>query len=175
MLPLVVQARGTQVLHASAVAGRNGVIAMCGLSGVGKSTLAARLVERGLRAVADDAVPYTVEGNQVLTHSLPFVLRPRGLPPAPLHVPPAEKQRLQAIVILRPHATGDPVLTAMRPAAALGALMPHAYCFSLDEGKQELVSSYSRLVSLLTVYTLQYPHDPSAVGSTADVLEELVS
>src|SRR6266480_4230280 len=37
VLPLVLQARGTQVLHASAVAGPDGAVALCGASTSGKS------------------------------------------------------------------------------------------------------------------------------------------
>src|SRR5512134_3155557 len=45
-LPLVLQARGSEVLHASAVLGPRGVVALCGASGSGKSTLAYALGRR---------------------------------------------------------------------------------------------------------------------------------
>jgi len=57
----------------------------------------------------------------------------------------------------------------------LERLLPHAYCFSLDEAKHELVDTYASLVSQVPVYELHYPHDPVAVDSTAGVLEELLA
>jgi len=48
------QQRGLLPLHASAVAGKSGVVAFLANSGHGKSTLAAHLVLRGFRVIADD-------------------------------------------------------------------------------------------------------------------------
>src|SRR5580700_2271334 len=48
------QQRGLLPLHASAVAGKSGVVAFLANSGEGKSTLAAHLAQRGFRVIADD-------------------------------------------------------------------------------------------------------------------------
>ena len=48
------QQRGLLPLHASAVAGKSGVVAFLARSGQGKSTLAAHLAQRGFRVLADD-------------------------------------------------------------------------------------------------------------------------
>jgi hypothetical protein len=48
------QQRGLLPLHASAIAGRSGVVAFLANSGQGKSTLAAHLARRGFRVLADD-------------------------------------------------------------------------------------------------------------------------
>jgi hypothetical protein len=48
------QQRGLLPLHASAVAGKAGVVAFLANSGQGKSTLAAHLAQRGFRVIADD-------------------------------------------------------------------------------------------------------------------------
>jgi len=48
------QQRGLLPLHASAIAGKSGVVAFLGNSGQGKSTLAANLAQRGFRVLADD-------------------------------------------------------------------------------------------------------------------------
>ncbi len=56
VLPLILPALGTEVLHASAVVGARGVAAFCGVSGTGKSTLAVALARRGYAIWADDAV-----------------------------------------------------------------------------------------------------------------------
>jgi hypothetical protein len=55
-LPFAAVLRGLEVLHASAVAGPRGAIAIAGASGAGKTTLALHLVERGARFLADDVV-----------------------------------------------------------------------------------------------------------------------
>jgi hypothetical protein len=54
MFVVLCQQRGLLPLHASAVAGKSGVVAFLANSGQGKSTLAAHLVERGFRVIADD-------------------------------------------------------------------------------------------------------------------------
>jgi hypothetical protein len=48
------QQRGLLPLHASAIAGKSGVVAFLANSGHGKSTLAAHLAQRGFRVLADD-------------------------------------------------------------------------------------------------------------------------
>ena len=48
------QQRGWLPLHASAVSGSHGAAAFLGRSGMGKSSLAAHLAERGFRVLADD-------------------------------------------------------------------------------------------------------------------------
>jgi hypothetical protein len=48
------QQRGLLPLHASAIAGKSGVVAFLANSGQGKSTLAAHLAQRGFRVLADD-------------------------------------------------------------------------------------------------------------------------
>jgi hypothetical protein len=48
------QQRGLLPLHASAIAGKSGVVAFLGNSGQGKSTLAAHLAQRGFRVLSDD-------------------------------------------------------------------------------------------------------------------------
>jgi hypothetical protein len=59
VLPLLVAAPDRVALHASAVAGPDGVIAFVGPGGSGKSTLAAACVSRGWRLVTDDVLVVT--------------------------------------------------------------------------------------------------------------------
>ena len=47
VLPLVMQLRGYEVLHASAVSTPAGLVVLCGVSGAGKSTFASALSARG--------------------------------------------------------------------------------------------------------------------------------
>ncbi len=64
--------RGQLVLHASAVAGDQGVVAFIGESGWGKSTIAASLHACGARLVADDLVVIDqVDGQHIVYPGLP--------------------------------------------------------------------------------------------------------
>src|SRR5262245_52695473 len=55
-LPLVLHARGHEVLHASAALMPRGIVALCGPSQSGKSTIAYGLDRRGHALWADDAL-----------------------------------------------------------------------------------------------------------------------
>jgi len=56
IIPLLLSRRESIVLHASAVLTTHGVIAFAGKSGQGKSTLAARLAQKGCALVSDDCL-----------------------------------------------------------------------------------------------------------------------
>lgn len=56
VLPRVLSHRGRLVLHASAVVGPRGAIAILGRGGAGKSTLAAACLQDGVDVVADDCL-----------------------------------------------------------------------------------------------------------------------
>jgi hypothetical protein len=56
VLALIVNLRGREAIHATAVATRNGVCAFTGLAGSGKSTLAASFVLAGYPLVCDDCL-----------------------------------------------------------------------------------------------------------------------
>ena len=79
VLPRILHLRGTTCLHASAVAGEDGVVAFVGPSGAGKSTLAAALVSRGWSLVSDDVLPLR------LGRTRDEVLAGPGLPELRLH------------------------------------------------------------------------------------------
>src|SRR5215210_1124482 len=74
-LPLILHVRGQEVMHASGVLGRAGVVALCAVSGTGKSTLAYALARRGHPLWADDAVPFLVSDKGMSSFRLPFTLR----------------------------------------------------------------------------------------------------
>jgi hypothetical protein len=63
VLPLVLSQRGALVLHASAVAIPQGVLAFVGETGRGKSTLAASLCQRGCNLVTDDYLVLRERGS----------------------------------------------------------------------------------------------------------------
>src|SRR5262249_9663873 len=157
-------ARGMQVLHASAVAGATGIVAFCGTSGAGKSTLAGALEQRGHELVADDALPFAFATDAAIAYPLSFALRLRPGGAALLGadtrrivqpvVPPAP---LRAIVLLE-EGEGTVALADAGDAATVGELLPHLYCFALDEGKEALVADTFELVRSVPVLRLAYPH-----------------
>jgi hypothetical protein len=71
VLPLAAALCGRELFHASAVALEGGAIAFVGLSGAGKSSVAAHLVARGALLVTDDVLALTVEprADGVRAHS----------------------------------------------------------------------------------------------------------
>ena len=70
--PIILQALGRQAIHASAVLGRGGVLAFCGVGHSGKSTLAFAMARIGYRQVADDALVLERLESTVSARLLPF-------------------------------------------------------------------------------------------------------
>jgi len=63
VIPLVINLKGGEALHASAVLTPQGVVAFAGLTGSGKSTVAGSFLQSGYPLLSDDCVPL-VEQNQ---------------------------------------------------------------------------------------------------------------
>ncbi len=72
ILPLVLQTRGVEVLHASAVRLPQGVLALCADSETGKSTLAYALHQRGYPQWADDTLAWQPAAAGIVALPLPF-------------------------------------------------------------------------------------------------------
>src|SRR5829696_6052636 len=77
VLPMALQVRGLEVLHASAVLTPRGVVALCAVSGTGKSTVAFGLSQRGWPLWADDAVVFETSESGARAIPLPFGTRLR--------------------------------------------------------------------------------------------------
>jgi len=65
VLPLVVNLRGGEALHASAVLTSHGVVAFAGPAGSGKSTVAGSLVKEGFPFVSDDCLTLSRKGLDI--------------------------------------------------------------------------------------------------------------
>jgi hypothetical protein len=59
---------GREALHAATVVVGEGAVALAGASGMGKSTLAAALLERGARLLSDDVTVVEAAGDRVLAY-----------------------------------------------------------------------------------------------------------
>ena len=188
-LPLVVQARGGEVLHASGVLMPRGVVALCGASKSGKSTIAYGLHRRGYRLWADDAVALEVTGPAITALPLPFDVRlrpataalfglgegaarlagpgdssePVGRAPAPL----------EAVCILGRGAAGSAILAPLKASEAYPALLANAHCFSLEDParKRLMLDRYLSLVARVPVVALAVPDGLEGLAAILDALE----
>jgi hypothetical protein len=192
VIPLALQVRGFEALHASAISSVTGTAAFCGVSGVGKSTLAFALSRRGYRHWADDAVVFTMEGTSALAVPIPFTSRLRA--PAMLHFGTRPERRspsppvpadgtspvpLTSICILeRWESASAPApirLERLSASTALAALLEHAYCFTLEDQKrkQETLQHYLELVANVPIYRLTFVPDLKYLSQVQDEVERL--
>jgi hypothetical protein len=90
VLPLAAALRGLEILHASAVEMAGRAVAFLGSSGVGKTTLATRIVARGARLVTDDVLAVDVANGAVRAYRGGAVAR---VDPRELRAMTAEERR----------------------------------------------------------------------------------
>jgi hypothetical protein len=189
VLPMMLPALGTEVLHASAVIAPGGVAAFCGVSGTGKSTVAMGLARRGLAIWADDAVAIDTSGPRPRTIPLPFEVRLRpasarffgagGGLAACARVAPASAGPLPLAVIcvLRrtPAATGVAV-ERLDAASACVAALAHAYCFSLEDRQQKrrMIMHYLQLTGRVPTYEICFRPGLEHLSILLDALEAVV-
>jgi hypothetical protein len=170
VLPMAVQAAGLEVVHASAVRAAGGVLALCGVSETGKSTLACALARRGHPLWADDTVAFDATGEVPVAVALPFRLRLRpaaaaffggGSGPA-VPAGPGARAPLRAFYLLERVADaeldGDAEALPVPPARAFPALLSHAYCLSLrDPGRtRRMVLAYLAATRRIPVFRLRF-------------------
>jgi hypothetical protein len=186
-LPFMLQAEGYEAIHASAVqiASGGGVVAFAGFSGAGKTTVAFGLGRRGHGIWADDAVvfsrpdaPSSVLASPRLPHAVNLRLESRRFfdvePGADLPVEAAgpEEDRLAAVVVLAPNTNSTSGVTRLSLAAGLTAILPHAYCFFADRGReQRTLTAYLDLVARIPVIQFQFPRGFVEFDAALDVLE----
>lgn len=174
VVPLALQVRGLEVLHASAVEMYGGVVALCAVKETGKSTLAYALGERGYPVWADDAVAVVPSEIPARVLPLPFTLRLRPASAAffgrePRHSPQpvvrtgsigarAASMPLKAVCVLqRKEDLPDsrPVhVQRLHAADAFAGVLAHAYCFTLEDPtrKQRMMQQYLDLVGCVPVF-----------------------
>ena len=173
VLPFALAAAGQEVLHASGVAGKHGVVALCGDSGTGKTTLAMALATRGHQLWADDAVAFDASTTPVRALPLPFAMNVRPAS-AEFFYGRAESHRViglhhthepkpMAAVVMANRDEGDrlaaPALVErLDPASALPLALHHGYCFDPDdqERRQGMIDAYLDLVTRVPIYQLEF-------------------
>jgi hypothetical protein len=165
--PIILQAVGWQALHASAVVVNDGVVALCGRSGSGKSTIAYALGRR-YDQWADDGVIMRRSDDGVVTRRVPFT--PRLRPESQVLAGPRRQtvdagqtifeRPLAAVVVLKQ----DPALhvnveSRTLPATeAFQALVTHAHCFDADnpEHRKQFADDYLAFAGMLAVSEVTY-------------------
>jgi hypothetical protein len=190
VLPLILPALGTSVLHASAVLRHGGVVALCGASGTGKSTIALALVRRGYDLWADDAVAVDTARPRPMAIPLPFA--PRLHPDAVQVLGDADKQThsrpdshenveaapLALLCILQraPDMAQAIAIERLNPASACKAALSHAYCFSVKDPvhKRQTVESYLALTARVPVYELRFRPGFEHLPAVLDAIEYLM-
>jgi hypothetical protein len=195
VLPLIQQARRGQVLHASGVRTTSGVVAFCGTSGTGKSTIAYGFARRGYPLWGDDAICFATSESGVESIPLPFDLLLRAetrsffetasdsVTSSDANGVATEPRRLAAVCVLqacdtRPSSTGSPEasvrITALTFAAAFTMTLEHAYSFGLSDKDQRarLVDNYLELVASTPVYDVRFEHGLEQLGSVLDRIEQ---
>jgi hypothetical protein len=198
---MALQARGIEVLHASAVRMTSGVVALCAIKETGKSTIAYALSQLGFPLWADDAVPFATSGDRVSALSLPFAIRlrpasaaffgtngmrQRQSPPPDAQVPiDLAPERLAAVVILRRNpselSSAPPSVTRLSASSAFMSTLTHGYSFSLrdDTRRARMVQHYLDLVERVPVFEVSFgaglqwlPAITSAIEATIMAIAE---
>jgi hypothetical protein len=171
------------MLHASAVRGKSGVVAFCGTSGTGKSTLAFTLSRRSHLHWADDAVVFLPHQNAFEALRLPFRPRVELVSTGSLElIRGTESAPLAAIVVLQRYPGGivescDFHAEARRlsPAEAFRTVLPHIYSFILSDPKRNalMMSRYFDIASRLPVYDLRFTPCLDGLPKLCEIVEHI--
>jgi len=171
--PVILQSLGYQTVHASAIQLTTGIVAFCGVSGSGKSTMAFALGRLpGVSQIADDALVVEATAAGIVAQPLPFRARLRpesgaffGEPSSPRPGVLARRTAaapLLAIFVLKQSTEAKTIdLSRVGPTHAFSVLLTHAHCF--DETDREtmasMVHAYLSIAASVPVYSLVYPRD----------------
>ncbi|MGI8429749.1 MAG: hypothetical protein ACR2OB_10695 [Solirubrobacteraceae bacterium] len=182
VVPLALQALGHEVLHASAVSMPCGVVAFCGPSGVGKSTLACAMGLRGHTVRADDVVALEFGGRSASVVPLPFVPRLSEAALARLGAavkPPLNQeiagQPLAAIVALKRLADpgARPEVSRLAPLDAFKVVFSHGLCFNQHDRARMaiMLEHYLGLAAVVPAYRAAIATDFDLLPAVLDGIE----
>lgn len=180
---MILQARRTEVLHASAILTNAGVVAFCGESGTGKSTIAVGFGRRGYGVWADDAVAFDMSAASPLAIPLPFRvrLRPRAAAffaqsSSAASVAAPHPEPLAAVCVLErvSELEGGAVVERLPSLSAFCALLPHAFCFSLQDPrcKRRMTEHYLQLVERVPCLGIRFRPGLEGLAAILDVIQE---
>jgi len=185
ILPFILQLRGCEVLHASAVRGPRGVVGFCAPSETGKTTLAYGLHQRGYPAWTDDVLAFEQNGDGITALPVPFRLFLRasaeeyfaagGLYSAWEKTP----QPLAALCMVKrlPAASGGAHVIRRLPVGEAFALaLAHGYAFSLEDAarKRLMLEGYLALVAATPVYEIALAPGFDRFPALLDLVERTI-
>jgi hypothetical protein len=184
VFPIALHARGMEVLHASAVLTKAGVIAFCAMADTGKSTTAYALSCRGYMQWADDAVPFEIKDGHVTAVPHPFMVRldpdaeeylGRKEPSKKISLEDSRK-RLVALFVLKRSSNpndGEIRIDQFSAAEAFRAVLLHGHFFNLKttELMKQMVSNYLKLTSLIPVFRVSFKPGFDRLPNLLDHLE----
>jgi hypothetical protein len=200
MFVVLCQQRGLLPLHASAVAGKSGVVAFLANSGQGKSTLAAHLVQRGFRVIADDIclIDATPPGDAMVIPTAPWLklwrnsLENLGRQAEGLDrvFSDDDKYRLPLAPVLQPepickvvflegtegsaNATVIEEVPRVEAVPLLMNLTHHSYVLEATGQREENFLRCGRVLSQARAYRLIRPWGLMHLKSTVDAVENLL-
>lgn len=200
-LGVLLHQRGGLVLHATTVARGGRAVALVGPSGVGKSTLAAALLERGYALVADEATLVSLPGDgaPLAIPGAPDLLLWRAAldrlgswsdslrparPGLAKYVLPARERFARKPHVLtdvfqlgwwnRNEVVGEPLTGFARFQALLDNTFREPYLFGLGLARQRHALC-GALVSRVSVSKLSWPHRWTDLDEAADLIDRVAS
>jgi hypothetical protein len=176
VLPLALQIRGREALHASAVMIGDGVVGFCATSGIGKSTLAYALDCFGdCPQWSDDVLVFEVTSESIRAIPLPFSTRLAPEAAAVFRGTGSDRSAtisaqtrsetpadIVALCLLARSASrsGGPAvqIAHLSPKRAFPAVLAHAHCFSLLDAKRKkrMIDHYLELVDRVPVLEISF-------------------
>jgi hypothetical protein len=194
VLPLIVNLRGKEALHATAIATRKGICAFTGPAGSGKSTLAASFVMSGYPLVCDDCLAVTerktivalpgypglrlwddsIQGVGATSRNLKPVAHYTGKSRWSTYSRPTEfytkPRRLARVYLLKRSRSSRPstrvVIRELAPAEALMGLVKAAYRFDITDTAmlKRQFHFLARVAEQVPIKQLVMPNDFSALA-----------
>jgi hypothetical protein len=192
VLPMAVQVRGFEILHASAVRSEQGVIGLCGVTQTGKSTIAFGLSQRGYGLWCDDALAFDFLGGKMRAISLPFQLRLRPTAmdlfreqfsatpekESESNPPGYETSELAALCVLRRTDDAAMPVSVQRLAFAQAflAVLSHACWFTFEdaEDKRRVIDHYMDLAAKVPVFDVSFKSGLESLPAVLDAIETAI-
>jgi len=189
VLPMALQVCGREVLHASAIRSSTGVTALCGVSEVGKSTIAYGLSRRGYTLWADDNVVFEISDKGGSSILLPFNVRLRPTSAAHFGLEEThtglahydfpvkgETAALATVCILRRADCTRSSVTVRRLSLseAFSAALDHACCFvpQSDERKRRMIHNYLDLAARTPFFDVCFQPGLEHIPAILDAIEQ---
>lgn len=195
ILAILLNQRGSLVLHSSAVVINGEAVAFLGDKGAGKSTMAAYLQKRGHQFITDDLVPITfTDGKVQVAPGYPRIklwadsvtsigLNWESMPKIHKFIDKRSYQcfdsfsakpvKLRQIYILDENPIIE--IKEIKPAKAFIELTKHTYLGKYLQITGQTAENFQHckaVISTIPVYSLKRPHNHSKLSKVAELIEK---